>query len=408
MTIPIIRVTTEILHVSSEKISNLGGQISSSVSELSRALDGIHGAYDGQLESAVGSRVAQAQGAGNNVASRVGESSADLARRASAFDAADSAALGSVLGISTSLTDLRTNDPAIGSWADLRKFPLDLLQLLLSGMAFLPGIGLVKLIVDRMPSLRGLIGWNGATFTSLRWPWETAAPASPVLRPSGTTSFPATASNLQYQKDEFFNKLTSEYTPGMTPTTSLVVAPWTAINPGLTSKDDPYGRDPRFYSSVIYQFGVANNDRYSWQSGKTYCNIFVSDVTGAMGVPIPHRWDAKTQTGVYDGTGTEMQVPEMREWLNGEEGRATWSKTTADEAQNAANKGIPAIVLDTGGRHIAMIRPGEIDPTKGPATAQAGATNFDDKNMTDGFGGISMDYKDSTQFEYYVAYKAGL
>ncbi|WP_455387528.1 C39 family peptidase [Petrachloros mirabilis] len=171
MAAQIIRVITEILYSSSEKISNLSGQISSSVSELSSALDGVRGTYDGQLEAAVGSRVAQAQGAGNNMASRVGESSADLEHRATAFDQADNAALDSVLGISTSVADLRTKDPAIGSWVDLRNFPHDLLQLLLSGMALVPGYGLAKLIVDRVPSLRGLLGWNGATFTNLRWPW---------------------------------------------------------------------------------------------------------------------------------------------------------------------------------------------------------------------------------------------
>ncbi|WP_455387530.1 hypothetical protein [Petrachloros mirabilis] len=102
----IIRVITEVLFASSDKIGNLGGQISSSVSELSSALDGIRGAYDGQLEAAVGSRVAQAQGAGNNMAGRVSESSADLARRASAFDAADNA----------SMQDILVGNQTMGNW----------------------------------------------------------------------------------------------------------------------------------------------------------------------------------------------------------------------------------------------------------------------------------------------------
>jgi uncharacterized protein YukE len=108
MSAPIIRVITEVLFASSDKIGNLGGQISSSVSELSSALDGIRGAYDGQLEAAVGSRVAQAQGAGNNMAGRVSESSADLARRASAFDAADNA----------SMQDIVVGNQTVRDWTD--------------------------------------------------------------------------------------------------------------------------------------------------------------------------------------------------------------------------------------------------------------------------------------------------
>lgn len=106
MPAPTIRVTPEILYSSSGDISSLGGQISSSVSELSRAVDGIRGAYDGQLEAAVGARVAQAQGAANNTTNRVNESSADLTRRASVFEAADNA----------SMEDIVAGNGAVKDW----------------------------------------------------------------------------------------------------------------------------------------------------------------------------------------------------------------------------------------------------------------------------------------------------
>ena len=57
-------------------------------------------------------------------------------------------------------------------------------------------------------------------------------------------------------------------------------------------------RSVALYNNVINQFAVQYNPRYTqvYVNGtltKTYCNIFVWDVTSAMGAPIPHWVDAK-------------------------------------------------------------------------------------------------------------------
>lgn len=170
MAVPTIRVTPEILYSSSEDVSSIGGRISSAVSELSSALDGIRGAYEGQLEAAVGARVASAQGAGNGTANRIGELSADLVRRATAFQSADDAAMGAVLGATTISTDWRSSNPQIGFWATLVKLPIDLIRRLLGSLNLTGSLALV-LPVGLIAPIGGMV-WNGGTFLHIRLPWQ--------------------------------------------------------------------------------------------------------------------------------------------------------------------------------------------------------------------------------------------
>lgn len=124
MSAPTIRVTPEILYSSSGDISSLGGQISSSVSELSSTVDGIRGAYEGQLEAAVGARVSAAQGAANNTTNRIGEASADLTRRASVFEAADNASMEQLASGSGALKDWTGTNMMFTQYGQLQKSPV--------------------------------------------------------------------------------------------------------------------------------------------------------------------------------------------------------------------------------------------------------------------------------------------
>jgi hypothetical protein len=73
--------------------------------------------------------------------------------------------------------------------------------------------------------------------------------------------------------------------------------------------------------------------------------------------------------------------------------RHGFALATAPQAQDAANRGEVAVVMwknPTSGHHghTAIVRPGTIT-NRGPATAQAGSTNFNHGHMKDGFGSIT-------------------
>jgi hypothetical protein len=156
----------------------------------------------------------------------------------------------------------------------------------------------------------------------------------------------------------------------------------------------PGARDRSTYSQLIDQFAVGNNPRYKPGDGKTYCNIFVWDVTRAMGAEIPHWVDNHGNIAVPFGSGAnEININGGVDWMknHGVEDHG-WQSVTAQQAQDAANDGRLAVVLwknQTGGHgHTAVVRPGELT-TKGAAIAQAGAHNFNLGHVVNGFGSIS-------------------
>jgi len=65
-------------------------------------------------------------------------------------------------------------------------------------------------------------------------------------------------------------------------------------------------RSPINYLKVVNQFAVEDNRRYEG-GGKTYCNIFVWDVTRAMGVEIPHY--------IYEKSGKIFNIKSRAEFL---------------------------------------------------------------------------------------------
>jgi hypothetical protein len=176
----------------------------------------------------------------------------------------------------------------------------------------------------------------------------------------------------------------------------------------------PDARSRADYDAVLDQFKVSTNPRYTPnRQGKneTYCNIFVSDATAAMGAALPTAYDDKTgkpmtwdaKAGVWKGTGYEHDANGMVDWLDKFGPSNGWKKVTAEEAQKSANAGKPAVAAwkNVGGiGHVAMVRPdsGTFDPANGPKIAQAGGTNFDQGYVKDGFKGCP----DKKQIEYWV------
>lgn len=153
-------------------------------------------------------------------------------------------------------------------------------------------------------------------------------------------------------------------------------------------------RDPAIYAQVINQFAVGDNPRHLAGHGETYCNIFVWDVTRAMGTEIPHWIDGAGNIAVPGAPHTnEININGGVNWMRSHGvPQHGWKKVTPQEAQDAANQGLVSVVMwknPTGGHgHTAVVRPGSINQ-KGPEIAQAGRHNFNWGRIADGFGSLS-------------------
>jgi hypothetical protein len=161
----------------------------------------------------------------------------------------------------------------------------------------------------------------------------------------------------------------------------VTASPWNASSPALTS--DTSHRSAALYSEVIGQLSVETNPRYAVnQQGKndTYCNIFVWDVTRAMGAEIPHYYNAETGEPMARGDSgvTHMTANRMDTWLHTHGEDYGWHEVSAQEAQALANQGHPVVTsLYREGRHghvqvVCPSKDGEYSPEKGVTIAQAG------------------------------------
>jgi hypothetical protein len=170
----------------------------------------------------------------------------------------------------------------------------------------------------------------------------------------------------------------------------------------LTNNEE--NRDAYEYSKIINQFRVDSSKRYAVSKGldkdTTYCNIFVWDVTRAMGAEIPH-WiqirDPKESSAV-DNNGDfigdansrdELNVNKTMDWLKKNGKTYGWKHITSIEAQRIANEGHPTVAIwsnPKGGHgHIAMVRPGLDEDPRGEAIAQAGALVVNANHIQKGF-----------------------
>lgn len=163
------------------------------------------------------------------------------------------------------------------------------------------------------------------------------------------------------------------------------------LNPPVTN--NPAHRSAAAYSNVVNQFAVGNNPRYAHRDGNTYCNIFIWDVTRAMGAEVPH-WVNNNGTPMKYGQGHELDANDTNTWLRQHGAEHGWRKVSAAEAQKLANVGHPAIASwnNPGGiGHIAIVRPGSIN-SNGPEIAQAGSRNLNDTHVRETFGNRPVEY----------------
>ncbi|MGQ9896466.1 MAG: peptidoglycan-binding protein, partial [Acidobacteriota bacterium] len=168
-------------------------------------------------------------------------------------------------------------------------------------------------------------------------------------------------------------------------------------------KGDPNHRTAETYNNVINQFAVAHNPRYAIRDSSgdgikdTFCNIFVWDVTRAMGAEIPHWVDRRTgqPTTVYNySQSRELDANATMDWLRQHGAQHGWRQVSAEEAQRLANEGHPTMVgwkNPNGIGHVAIVRPGNINE-RGPAIAQAGLTNVNYAHVRDTFGRAPVEY----------------
>lgn len=189
---------------------------------------------------------------------------------------------------------------------------------------------------------------------------------------------------------------------GTTPAagTTNTNAAW-PVNPPL--QNDAGARSPSAYDNVINQFGVGSNPRYVPRdidkngTRDTFCNIFVWDVSRAMGAEIPFHVSLQDgHSPVAVGTGNYMDANEMTQWLADHGAQYGWHEVTAAEAQVSANAGHPAVAAwdSHSGKpgHVAMVRPGEYSETEGPVIAQAGGNNLNHTRVSKTFANRTPRY----------------
>lgn len=181
---------------------------------------------------------------------------------------------------------------------------------------------------------------------------------------------------------------------------------WKPTNPPLTNQAG--NRSAQSYNAVIDQFNVSQNGRYApYRNGSdTYCNIYVWDVTRAMGAEIPHYIDA--QTGDIAGYpppkgALETTANRLYDWLDKHGSRYGWVEVDEAAAQRAANAGQPAVTVrknPSGSGHVQMVRPsadGTFDAQKGAVVAQAGSRLVNYAHNGDLFSASTR-----SQLRYYI------
>jgi len=158
----------------------------------------------------------------------------------------------------------------------------------------------------------------------------------------------------------------------------LPVEHWRPTTPAVTSSAG--NRSPELYRAVIDQFKVETAERYRpYRNGYTYCNIYVWDVTSAMGAELPHYTDPATGEPRYypDISGAQsMGAIATCQWLGTHGEKYGWRQVDAETAQMHANGGKPAVTSAGSLGHVQIVSPsrdGGFDPIRGVAIAQAGS-----------------------------------
>ncbi len=148
------------------------------------------------------------------------------------------------------------------------------------------------------------------------------------------------------------------------------------------------------YVEIAKQFEVETNPRYvkghnndPKDGNETYCNIFQCDVILALGIVLPHWMDPATGAPVPMGKGKETSANGVCTWMALHAFEYGWMECGEQQARARATRGYPTIVVwnNPGGiGHVGVVLPG-VDFTH---LAQAGGTNFFDRPLQSGFGGV--------------------
>jgi hypothetical protein len=202
--------------------------------------------------------------------------------------------------------------------------------------------------------------------------------SGPAMSSLGSASSGAklTPSTALYQAASSAYGVQSNYTGTATP-----VAASKPCTPAITSNES--NRSAALYRQVIDQFQVETNPRYAVNKkghGDTYCNIFMWDVTSAMGAEIPHYVDAETgapRTYPDVKGAREMSANSIYKWLHEHGSNYGWFEVTPEQAQALANQGRPVVTAfkKTGHGHVQVVCPskdGQYNKERGVTIAQAG------------------------------------
>lgn len=171
---------------------------------------------------------------------------------------------------------------------------------------------------------------------------------------------------------------------------------WKEITPRVTNYEGE--RSAEAYNAVIADLDVENRGRYARTSKDTWCNIYVWDVTKAMGCEIPHYYSKTTGEPLtrayclkHPGEYYEMSADRMASYLANYGRDCGWMECDADTAIAMANQGYPTVTAATTTGHVAMVVP-QNEGESGVKISQAGASNFEHGAINKGFGKHSVKY----------------
>lgn len=143
----------------------------------------------------------------------------------------------------------------------------------------------------------------------------------------------------------------------------------------------PCQRSPDALRAVAGQFAVETAPRYRPKDGKTYCNIYLWDVTRALGCEVPH-WVGPP------GMRSETTANALVTWLLAEGSTLGWREDDERAAVAHAAFGRPAVAAwrnPAGHGHVALLLP---SPDGEARVAAAGARCLFDVPLVESFGRI--------------------
>lgn len=111
---------------------------------------------------------------------------------------------------------------------------------------------------------------------------------------------------------------------------------------------------------VVTELDVERAPRYRANATQTFCNIFLTDVCDAYGVP-PTHWMHEDGTPAQYGRGLEMSANRLVRWFHSKGARYGWIVADKQTAMDAAARGhLVALGWDSktsGPGHVAVLLP---------------------------------------------------